>query len=438
MSSTQSLAGFDDNLEPVRSSRAERAARRSANVNPYVKGRTRSYSNPSLRTVPEDITESSNGSLAWDHSPNLELSYNIPLRKERTDSLRGNFEFEVHDEISIDKSQDNSHLFNQSICLEMSATGNTNQSGQTVFNTANLEDIGNDPSISAGTNKAEMIRKYKAAICLALMELEDDLEVLDIGSTSIVTLDERVKYAQKLKIDLTDAILNYPEIDQEGFSMVAEKATDVRKRLIAFINSGLTHMKDQPNAPVPNSTGNNVVSNIKAERIRINYTHTNKELQSLCNEFDIIRTIRITTDGDYYSAREKFDGLNKRMKSVLEDARLLVSDATDISDTRTATETERNMRELKNRQVDAEKRLDLDKDSRGIRNASVSSKAVDLKPPEFSADTGLDFYTFKKEFLEYCAVKSMSKADELKVLTRTCLKGTPKHACMNMTDISAV
>jgi len=90
------------------------------------------------------------------------------------------------------------------------------------------------------------------------------------------------------------------------------------------------------------------------------------------------------------------------------------------------------IRKVKEVEWDADKTINQIKMDLGVIGLSSggNSKEFELKPPLFSGELSeLDYYTFKREFEDYVSVKSLSKNQALRILTRTCLQGPVQSAC---------
>ncbi len=74
----------------------------------------------------------------------------------------------------------------------------------------------------------------------------------------------------------------------------------------------------------------------------------------------------------------------------------------------------------------------------GLKTKCTTSKhkAQSLTVPEFSGEKGLDYFTFKQEFIVYIgSIPDLTNSDRLEFLKKKCLKGLPAAICLQETTI---
>ena len=144
------------------------------------------------------------------------------------------------------------------------------------------------------------------------------------------------------------------------------------------------------------------------------------------------------TDAHLMEMIYELSELEKDARDLFKRLDSLISDAMELNETKSA----KTLQESKNN-LDKQLLLTSDhvKESEltfGLKAKCVTSKhkAESLTIPEFCGDKGLDFFTFKREFLVYVgSIPDLTNSDRLQFLQKKCLKGLASSICLQETDI---
>lgn len=426
-----------------------------------IPGRERSSSLPS---VPEDtvapetpllLSGDSEISLAYDYEYlDLEVSsvyytgnessrdststrFSVPCSGD-SDDLRFRFPSDSHDEFEDLPNEDDNVL---------SPGLNLDFLDEVIVPEPELQSTNQTSHSKTNRTMAELVKEHVDNLAKVRMIFEDDLEDVQFDEVTIEYVREKVKIADNLKTLSQSSILYLRSNDQSFTEQRAEEAISVKKKVILFIKEAQKTLRTHQNAVPAQSNHEPAVDPVKAatrrikvDRVTTYLLKTIGDLNNITAEFDVLRVTSPETDADYRSLAERFSTTTKRSDTLLKEARKLCNDAVDTGLEEQAKNLETAIRGLTEVQMEMDTMIHECKIGFGLLGVTDSAKMVEIDLPTFSgeADGKLDYYSFKKEFEDYLKTKNYSRADQLRILQRSALKGTAKEACLNMTDAESV
>lgn len=299
------------------------------------------------------------------------------------------------------------------------------------------------PVIMGGN--ADDIRLFRIRINAAH---EDDTEYTKLDITALPA-SYRKKFLQealKHKDNLTEAISVLQEYNDQA--AIIQRARGIKTSLMTFIAALLEQLNNDgdpqeepppaaPAAPAPN--GDNVRTAFKKKRVEDNEAGALADMDALIGEFRALVVSPPPTDQGLFVLNHRLTSVNKRTEAVIKDGNALTNDALDANLPAQAEALDTNLRKLKDAQLECETRLGELKVTMGVFGDSLT-KNSELKPPSFSGDhdAGADFFTFKKDYLEYASTKPASNAQQLRIMLKTCLSGPAAALCAELTSVEAV
>ena len=286
------------------------------------------------------------------------------------------------------------------------------------------------------------IKAHRANLAKVKLMQEDDLSDLNLEEVTISFLKEKLKLADELKELSQAAILFLMEHDDEFNVELRPCVTATKKLILDFIKDGQRVLQAHEQRPEREKVdGTRTISHqIKAERVQQYENKIVGDLNNLVDEFNALGLTDPTTDSACRGLEERFNVLSKRAEIILKDARQLCNDASETGQIEQARSLEKAIRETSDAKIETEVKIHEVKGTMGLYGSFASMKDMDITPPQFTGDLSdkLDFYSFKTEFDEYLNSKPKSRSDQLKLLKRTCLRGTAELACVNMQDVDEI
>ena len=289
------------------------------------------------------------------------------------------------------------------------------------------------------------VLEYRNELEMLNMFVEDDIEPVNVEEVTLEYLKNLLKDAIEWKDKCRKAIVSLKTRDDVYYATNLEKnAVADKKKIVDFVLLAQKKLKDAENVVTINQStpveySDTSVKNIKARRVTQLEADTLNDIDDLVAAFAQLNTDDLETDLSYRQAEEKYRTLSKRAETVKADAKALCRDAIDTGLEQQLNNIEGKVRVLSNTQIATEARLQkikIDLNIYSFGNAKIS----DLKPPSFSGDQTdkLDWYSFRKEFEQYAAVKNVTKNELLRLLIKTCLIGTARTACEHFETMEEV
>ena len=288
------------------------------------------------------------------------------------------------------------------------------------------------------------IRVFRVRINAAVEAEQTEYSQYDISKLTRSFLNLNMRDAVHHKENLAEAIAELVDIPDQA--AIVERAKESKKKIIAFIARVQEKLTDQPSdedtSPGPFQEGrgaNKIRTAFKKKRVMDYEATTLTSMDTIVSELEGLSITNTTTDLDYRVVVERLATASKRAETIIKDGSSLTNDALDAQLPRAAEALETGIRRVKDAQAEADTRVNETKQRLGVFGDS-QLKLTELKPPTFSGDhdSGADFFSFKKEYLEYSATKSASQAQQLRILLKTCLTGAAANLCMELTSVEAV
>ena len=177
----------------------------------------------------------------------------------------------------------------------------------------------------------------------------------------------------------------------------------------------------------------------KANKVDAYETETLANITAITGEFAALMQTRPTTEKDAKLAEERLATLMKRSDTAVKEGRSLASDAAEADKLTSAEGLERQVRTLNTARDEAISMLSEAKVDLGVVGSGGHVRVEDLVPPTFTGDLELtDYYTWAKDLEEYFEAKSFSKAQQVSIVKKSCLKGVPATACLELATMEEI
>ena len=287
--------------------------------------------------------------------------------------------------------------------------------------------------------------RHVDAVLQAAIEVEDDYSTIVHDECTHNFIQDYCLRADKLKSAVQQAQVFLQNNEPNYKKEYEEKIISTKKSLLEFIRKSQKFLSKDKNAtgestPRDESAQVRAMMKIKKDRVDRHKASTVEELINLTEEFDKLASTTPATDMECREQEEQLKSINAVFDLCFGEARLLTQDATETGHESAAVELEDSVRALQRSKSSANTHMRNQKAKLGLMGQAGFARLTELKLPYFSGDSNdkLDFYTFKEEFEDYLKTKVMSKADQLKLLQKTCLTGSAKNACVNMESIEDI
>ena len=302
----------------------------------------------------------------------------------------------------------------------------------------------------------EQIQNALAEINQVKMLTEDDFEGVDADELDSEHLRSMMRDAESLKKKAQGALLILQGEPEGIFSEERRKgAEESKKMLLTFIRTASKTLKSRDGVvnPAPSISGissigtgsgnpsREALKTFKADRVRRYSGDTIATLQVVRGEFSNIAARQPCTDAEFRISKDKLKAAAKKSAVLTSEAKTMIEDAVEAGMTDVATTIDALLRQVKDMEWEAETVVNESKVNLGLSETYGGSKAIDydLKPPIFTGELSeLDYFTFRTDFDEYVSVKSLSRSQAVRVLTKTCIQGPTQLACRDFTSVEDV
>ena len=314
-------------------------------------------------------------------------------------------------------------------------------------------DQNNSGTLTPGIDDAQLKQYHRGKITHAQMVLEDDIaSIINFDEVTYQHIKDHCAQAQRLKSAIQEAQV-YLQMNDEDYEVVyKEKAVNTKIALLEFIKRSQHYMRNHSESefqrvtsPTPSSAGQSdplkeISTKIRRERVDRRTAQTVEELAELSGQFNQICSTNPETDLEFRNLEEWSKNLVKTMETSYNDAKALADDAVETGLEAAAMELEHALVAAKTVRTKVDFHIQSCKTRLGIFGQAGFSRITELKPPVFTGDMNdkMDFYTFREEFEDYIKTRVLSKADQFKLLQKTCLSGTAKQACANLSTAEEI
>ena len=222
------------------------------------------------------------------------------------------------------------------------------------------------------------------------------------------------------------------ELEAEKQDLVARQADRARETATADAAAAAARQIPLPASPT-------VAQRFKARKVEEYETDTIANLTALYGEFMNLVHSRPTTEKETKKAEERLSTLTKRAETAVKEGRSLAQDAAEADKLPSAEILEKEVRKVNNAKDEAISSLSEIKVGLGVIGAGANLRSEDLQPPVFSGDLEqLDYFTWATDLDDYFQTKNLSNAQQVAVVKKSCLKGVPATACLEMTSLDEI
>ena len=270
----------------------------------------------------------------------------------------------------------------------------------------------------------------------------EDFYQVNVHNLRRAKLEKMVDKAEDIKEKLSDAMLEVEALElprwDPGDSLLFK---GIKKGFISFIREGegLLRRYEIDDAAKEAQPPPDPSKLVKAARVTAHSEETLTELNDMLTTMKDLNAGRPNNEQEFLLHQEVVTETRSKVKSTLDDAKALISDATDAGLIDAAQKIDDAARSLRAEDKKAITDLMDQKSGFGILSGASRSQKSDVTPPKFSGDPAqLDYYSFIHEWDLYCGSKVMSEAERFRVLTRTCLTGPAFNVAKRFTKVAEV
>ena len=384
--------------------------------NPFAPRQSLSRSPPGPRSAAStpsrsDISETSDSTLQWDHSA------------EQTALSNTNFSVDVSHTVRINTPN-------------MVYEGEVKQALASLCKARII--------FENHQNKENDSFKYKTAVLDSAME--------DLSLAANLLSDVRAHFET-----------NPP--DDENLVNKSGSATTLLNNVRALVNILCDHLYERSvadreaasNVPPPslNTSGNNIPQGIRVFPVnasKMNDATRNVKLMRLeatktttvpraGNIEEMLHSIsRRIPETDAHLMEMMFDlgELEREAVEIFKRLDSQINDAMELDECETAKMIQETKNTLDKQLLQSRDHVKESEINFGLKTKCVTSKhkAESLTIPEFDGEKGLDYFTFKQDFIIYIgSIPDLTNSDRLQFLKKKCLKGLASAICLQETNI---
>ena len=320
----------------------------------------------------------------------------------------------------------------------------------------------NHSQAQAAPGPATTLQDHMVTLQKIVMTYQDDYCDLDPDSVDTPSLQAYLRRATEAKNAAQDCIFKLQRTSTPEWEEMKEQAAVAKRGLIAFIRSSQKTLKEREDRQLqidreereaqrqdaaqtaamdislqPAERQRSKGATLKANRVTNNTAMLTAEIKQLVEELNVIADYRPETNAQFTAHSDKLDGLVLKVKSVKSDSHNLCSDAMDVNMEDAVIELDKVTVTLRRAEREALTSLQELKETFGpvksAGNADVPVPKFNGKPGE-----GLDFYTFNKQWTQYCDARPNSNSEYLRILIYKCLDPPARTAAMGATNVKEV
>jgi hypothetical protein len=309
------------------------------------------------------------------------------------------------------------------------------------------------------TNVAEMAQRLQDAkisvVEMKLMVEDYEPAVGSPGTHSVERLEGILKQLDDAAATLRSARAVFDVYEGNDGTVQArnDDAKDTHGRIRTMITGLTAHLATRRNeigvgAQIqPQNTAaaaaprlNNAQTNAKTRRVENAVTTLIPRATDLESELYAITDSNLTSDSQLPDLMNRLKESTTRSCDVIKKLEIAIKDATDLDKDDEATQ-------LQNAQTSLEAELEAAKSQVEDQQIIFGFKALcetsehrskSVTKPLFDGTTGLDMFTFQREFKAYIgSIPGLTEAERLKILIDQCLQGTPQTICCQETSIDS-
>jgi hypothetical protein len=295
-------------------------------------------------------------------------------------------------------------------------------------------------------------RAQRILVREAINIFKDDHEVFDLENRPLDHLRQLIDQAKKYKSVLAAATAILEDSDTTYGPPLQTDANLARRGLADYISQASKKVfemekaekdrldeqqirRDEAAATAAREAQTPTASQLfKASKVKAYQATTINSLSNLGKEITVLFKNKPENEKGAKILEDKLSSISKRAETAVKDGRSLAADAADASDLAAAESLEQEVRNVLTATEEAMIQLSDLKIGLGVLGHGGSLKGDDLEPPKFTGDLEVkDYFSWAKELDDYFESKNLNHAQQLSVIKRTCLQGTPATACAEMT-----
>ena len=394
--------------------------------------------NPSLSRLSDDLNDDPLNLNRWTTSTQFSVAVDTFVNSEESDELDEEPNLlEITDDLFEPPADQPSSGTSQNTVKNMA---DDNQQGG---HHAQPEDEDDFLEATVDLNSVKIVgtaaaKKAYRNIKKAVMSWEDDFRDSDPTQMIKDRLSARLEKAEEMKALLAEAILDLGETEPEGWDDTVEAAANqLKKKYVGFIR-----IADSQLHGLSNAVNSDPVVQVKANRVRKRNPVIINDMHVLEAELASCVDVTANTPTDVNSLmlhQETCAALREKAKDLADEARRLVTDATEAALADEAELIENGLQSLLIADRDLVTKLAERKGACGLVTGAAPAQKCDVPLPKFSGNIAEnDYYTFLTDWQQYISAKVMNEPERVRLLKRSCLSGQAQTMTKKFTTVPDV
>ena len=279
------------------------------------------------------------------------------------------------------------------------------------------------------------VKKALRTIKLASITWTDDFADVDTGQLSIDRLKEKIARAEQVKSAMQNDIMVLDDEEPAGWTPeLSTCANVIKSSYVCFIKIADRDLVQQINNPVKDPA-----TKVKSKRVNMYTNQVISDIDAVKVLLDTSVSVIPTDETGYLVTLDRANCHRERAKSLMKDARDLVTDAQDAGLLLQAEALDKAVRSLKEKDVEVQATLLDRKGVFGILEHSTASPKTVVPVPVFSGNqTELDYFSFCKQWDLFVLSRHINENEKFRVLTITALKGQALNMTKNCETVSEI
>ena len=299
-------------------------------------------------------------------------------------------------------------------------------------------------SVAITASTMSLAQEHKNTLEDLTLVFSEDFENLNISALAPETLSKKISEADEVKKNFRTAALYLKNNETEFFSTIKETCDLTKKKILDFLKTaeerlGVLRNPIGPGADIipntqassdagssggtsRNSNNSTPMQRFQKERVKNNYGSQLEKLELAKDDLMCLGDREVENDVEYFAFLEECQHKSKTYEELIKECCTLTSEALAVDMETEAITLDTKVNSIKSSLKNIDSKLFKLKTDLGLLGASHSDKNLTLELPKFSGKHGsMDFFSFKKNFLEYTSLVRMSAAKQLHILKVDCI-----------------
>ena len=303
----------------------------------------------------------------------------------------------------------------------------TTQSTQFSVSVSDIDDI----IMAINEDGMDDLAKHKNNIEQLGEVFQDDYAEIDVDDLASETLSKKINAAERLKDSLRSSMNFLKSNDAAYYATVADETKKLKKDVLTFIRAAEKRLGTLQNAQIqlgtqrsaPTVQMDSTIQKFKKLRVQNNFQAFSDKLDAYDMDVKELSSRSVESDIEFCQLEEESKHKLKQVGDAIKEAAAMQDEALSVNLEDEAVKLDVQITSIKKSMEVLENYLFDSKSKLGLIGSSHNNKNLNLELPKFSGKpSGLDFFTFKKRFEEYCSLERLSSAKQVHVLKVDCIE----------------